>query len=194
MRNTTTAILLLACLGWILVACTAATPEVAEAPQGAETAEAPYPFSSPTPTRGPQADVPYPSVTETRPSLESAYPAETEAAAEDPNATPFTLEKPIVAGDTFVRGTGPAGVPIIIMDVTSMGIPLGQVTIGEDGTFEVEVQPLGENYRIGIALGDLSGTDWTEESFQDDSFEGDEAKSVPLVGFFFDTAMVGPGE
>ena len=38
-----------------------------------------------------------------------------------------------MANAVEVRGTGPAGVPIFIADITFMGEPLGTGTIGPDG-------------------------------------------------------------
>jgi hypothetical protein len=104
----------------------------------------------------------------------------------------FHLEKPLRAGATTIRGSGPPGTPFVVANVTFMGEPWVFGTVGEDGTFEFEIQALEENHRIGIALGDLSQTPWTEEQFRDPLFNGDEAQSVPNVGFFYDTALVGP--
>ncbi len=53
---------------------------------------------------------------------------------------PFKLERPILTGATEVRGTGPAGVPVFLADVTFMGESLGTGTIGSDGKFAVAVQ------------------------------------------------------
>ena len=89
-----------------------------------------------------------------------------------------------------MTGRGPAGVPIGLLNITFMGTMLGQTTIGEDGTFAFTVEPLEAGHRIGIVLGILDGTQWTPEYFQNSAFYGDEARSVPLVGFFYDTALV----
>lgn len=106
---------------------------------------------------------------------------------------PFRLEKPLRAGDTHVRGSGPPGVPIVITNITLMGEPLVYGKIGADGRFDLELpDPLQENYRIGIALGDLAGTPWTKEDFRNPLFYGDEAQTVPKVGFFYDSSLVIP--
>jgi hypothetical protein len=107
-----------------------------------------------------------------------------------PAVTPFTLTRPIRPGDTVVRGTGPAGVPIMLVDVTFMGQPLAQTVIGADGTFDVTVQPLGGNHRLGLMLGELAGTPWTDSSFRDSGYKGQEAMQVPQVGFLYDTVLV----
>jgi predicted small lipoprotein YifL len=106
---------------------------------------------------------------------------------------PFRLEKPLRAGDIAVRGSGPPDVPIIIANVTLMGTPLIFGEIGPDGHFEFDLPaPLEENHRIGLALGDLTGTPWSEEMFRDPVSYGDEPQTVPQVGFFYDTSLVKP--
>jgi hypothetical protein len=105
-------------------------------------------------------------------------------------AKPFQIERPVVSGVTVIRGTGPAGVPIWIADVTSMGEALGQGTIGPDGKFAIQVQPLPATHRVGVGLAELAGTKWKAEDFYRAEFYGSEAMQAPQVGFFFDTAMV----
>lgn len=102
----------------------------------------------------------------------------------------FSLEKPIFEGTTQIVGVGTPGIPIIIYDVTFMGEILGQGLINQDGTFNISVSPLEAGHRIGIGLGVLSGSKWQVTDFQNPAFNGDEARQVPMVGFFFDTAMV----
>ncbi|MBI5568059.1 MAG: hypothetical protein HY870_24385 [Chloroflexi bacterium] len=106
-------------------------------------------------------------------------------------ATPFQLERPLVAGASIVRGTGLAGIPVYIADVTFMGELLGTGTIGSNGKFEVTVPPLSEGHRIGVALGVLDGTHWKVEDFYKPDYYGPDFMQSPQVGFFFDTAMVG---
>lgn len=107
------------------------------------------------------------------------------------SATPFRLERPLRAGATEIRGTGPAGVPIFIADVTFMGEPLGTGTIGPDGTFVVPVPPLPDGHRVGLALGVLDGTPWKPEDFYLPEYYGTGFMQAPQVGFFHDTVMVG---
>jgi hypothetical protein len=106
------------------------------------------------------------------------------------HAVPFKLDRPIVAGTDIVPGTGPAGVPIWIADVTFMGEVLGQGTIGSDGKFAIKVQPLEAGHRIGLGLAELAGTQWKAEDFYPVEFFGPDAMQVPQVGFFHDTVMV----
>jgi hypothetical protein len=105
-------------------------------------------------------------------------------------AISFTIDRPLVEGATEIRGTGPAGVPIYIADVTFMGDPLGTGTIGPDGKFTIQVHPLEARHRIGLALGILEGTPWKVEDFYPEKFFGPGAMQLPQVGFFYDTEMV----
>ena len=107
------------------------------------------------------------------------------------NTVQFKLDRPILPGATEVRGTGPAGVPIFIADVTFMGDPLGTGTIGADGKFVVTVSPLADGHRIGLALGILDGTRWKPEDFYLPAYYGPDSMQAPQVGFFYDTVMVG---
>jgi hypothetical protein len=103
---------------------------------------------------------------------------------------PFQLDKPIPVGATRVTGRGPAGVPIMLLDITFGGPLLALGEIDEKGRFELELdKPLEANHRIGLALGNLSGSDWQSTNFSSE-FNGDEAMSVPQVGYFFDTCMI----
>ncbi len=103
---------------------------------------------------------------------------------------PFRLDKPLVAGMTRITGSGPAGIPVLIADVTMGGDILGSATIGRNGKFEIRLQTsLEAAHRIGLTIGDLTGTGKQYQDFQQE-FYGDEAFLVPQVGFFFDTAMV----
>ena len=107
------------------------------------------------------------------------------------SVVPFRLDRPLTAGATEIRGTGPAGVPIYIADVTFMGEPLGTGIIGSDGKFAINVQPLAEGHRLGLALGILDGTRWKPADFYEPDFYGPDAMQIPQVGFFHDTVMVG---
>ncbi len=115
-------------------------------------------------------------------------PEGTDAAA--PQIVPFRLDKPLQDGDTRVTGTGPAGVPIRLEDVTFTGRLIATGQVEEDGTFEIVLpQPLEARHRVGLTI-DVAGTPWTLEDFQSPDFNGDEALMVPQVGFYYDTAMV----
>ena len=119
-----------------------------------------------------------------------ASPLASPLPASDKAVVPFVIERPLVAGATEVRGSGPSGVPVFIADITFMGEPLGTGTIGPDGKFAIQVSPLPASHRIGIALGVLEGTAWKPEDFYPEKFFGPGAMQVPQVGFFHDTEMV----
>ncbi len=104
----------------------------------------------------------------------------------------FQIDQPVKAGSTTVTGRGPAGVPITIVSVTTMGNELGSGVIGADGRFSIPVAPLSSSVRIGISIGDLTGTKFEGKDFNADVYKGDGALMVPLVGYFLDTAMVQP--
>jgi hypothetical protein len=106
------------------------------------------------------------------------------------NTIPFNIDKPVLEGATEITGKGTPGVPVIIYDVTFMGEVLGQGTIQSDGTFKILVPTLEKGHRIGLGIADLAGTKWKAEDFQNPGYNGDEARLIPMVGFFFDTAMV----
>jgi hypothetical protein len=103
---------------------------------------------------------------------------------------PFRLNKPIIEGADHVSGTGPAGIPIVIADVSFMGEALGTDKIGPDGKFSIKVPVLEKNHRIGLRVGELAGTRWKAEDFDPQGFWGDGATQVPQVAFFHDTALV----
>ncbi|MBN1668643.1 MAG: hypothetical protein JW862_16235 [Anaerolineales bacterium] len=147
-------------------------------------------------TSAPADDVyPAPKVTIT---ASDTYPAPVEMQQYDPYPEPassddslrFMIDKPVLVGATEVTGRGPAGVPIMLVDVTLAGEPIALSVIASDGTFRFTVPAQEANHRIGIALGNLSGTGWTETDFQDPKYNGDQARTVPTIGFFFDTALV----
>jgi hypothetical protein len=119
-----------------------------------------------------------------------AYPAPTKDPNQPPEVTPFNLDKPLLAGATQITGVGRPGVPIMLVDITFMGVVLGQGTIQDDGTFSIKVAALEKGHRIGIALANLDGTGLSEKDFRHRGYFGDLALTVPQVGFFYDTAQV----
>jgi len=194
-------IILIILLGyWILVACGSSTEEPTTLPVNSPsatetlpanievTSDVPYPY----PVYNTPIPPPYPIPT-VESYVNSAYPIvePTSGPVEvDINLVPFQISKPVYEGDTLIKGTGPVGVPILLVNVTYLGTPLGEATIDPEGNFEIEVEPLKRGNRLGITVGDLSGTAWTEATFQRPEFNGDEAQAVPLVGFLYDTVLV----
>jgi hypothetical protein len=105
------------------------------------------------------------------------------------------MDEPLSQGDREVSGTGPQGIPVIVVDVTLMAETLGRGRIGQDGQFGVSVDPpLIANHRIGIML-DPQATDiqYTEELLDHlERLRGDDAITIPRTGRIYDAATVQP--
>lgn len=111
----------------------------------------------------------------------------TSSHAPPPTVRPeFILDEPLKAESTMVTGAGPANVPIKVVDITRMGRELGTGVIGSDGNFAIEVSPLIQGDRIGIMLGDVTGTDIDPADYS----KGESYSDIPMIGVVFDTAMV----
>ncbi len=141
--------------------------------------------TTPAPTRSPLS-VPGPQNS----PLQVPSPLRTPVPGPASKIVPFRLNKPIVEGVDKVNGTGPAGVPVVLADVTFGGNALGTATIGSDGTFVIKTPVLEKSHQVGLALGNLTGTRWSPEDFYPTGYQGSEAMLVPQVGFFYDTAMI----
>ncbi len=115
-----------------------------------------------------------------------------ETPVESPAVVPFCLDKPLSEGDTKIRGTGPAGVPVVLVDVTRMGALLGSGEINDAGTFSIVVPQLEASHRIGLSVGNLSEMEWDREMFYPEGYRCDNPMQVPQVGFFYDSALVEP--
>lgn len=153
------------------------------APSNVESEEEGYPAPSPTAPSVSEGES-YPPPTRVVPTEVTSYP-EPEGTRE--GAIPFAFERPINAGDTVIRGVGPAGLQISIVNVTLMGEEIATTQVGEDGQFEVEVPALEPGVRIGLTA-DIGGTD-LEAQIE----PGEGARNVPQVGFFFDTIVINNG-
>ena len=99
----------------------------------------------------------------------------------------FQISRPVTAEDHVVEGSGLPGTGIVLHDITRMGVELGATVIGEDGRFEIPVQALTQNVRIGIALAEQDDSIWANPALL-----GPDALVVPLVGVYLDTVMVAP--
>lgn len=148
-----------------------------------QTEEAGYPVSE----EPGDVESGYPASTEPEVD-ESGYPISTQPA--QTNYTPgpeFDIDDPLTAGDTVVTGTGPQGVPIILVNASEVGRVLAETVIDEDGTFTFELEePLEQGHMIGIMLGDLTGTDLDENDFM----YSDTYYARPLIGILFDMVLV----
>jgi len=101
----------------------------------------------------------------------------------------FTISLPVRAKDTVVRGTGGPGVPLRVVNLTQMATELGQGTVGPDGKFEIKIpQGLPKDERIGLMLGDLSGTRFQATDF----LGGPGYVDTPYIGTVFTSTLVLP--
>ncbi len=123
----------------------------------------------------------------TSPTVLSANP---DPAAPRSALVPFIIDRPLTEGSVTVTGRGPAKAPIILYDVTFMGVELGRTSVDGQGKFTFSVAPLQRGHRLGLALGDLAGTPWTKETLNSEQYFGPGAMQVPQVGFFNDTVIV----
>jgi hypothetical protein len=132
----------------------------------------PYPLLENTPFT--TSEVPYPSVTKTEKYQDIDMPL-------------FEIFEPVIGGSIEVKGKGPANVPIILIDVTEMGIELGKTTIDKNGNFLFNLEkPLIENNSIGLKVGDLSGTEYN----YDDFLFNDNYFDRPFIGLVLDIVPV----
>jgi hypothetical protein len=99
----------------------------------------------------------------------------------------FQIDRPVTVGDAAIKGSGLPGTGILLHDITRMGVELGATVIGEDGRFEIPVQALTPNVRIGIALAEPNDAIWADQALR-----GPEPLVVPLVGVYLDTVKVVP--
>jgi len=131
--------------------------------------------------------------------VESGYPITQPEAEEDsgypisenepayPQGPEFSFDTPVTTVDEFVTGTGPAGVPIKLIDVSEVGHVLSETLIDNEGLFKfILEEPLISGYTIGIQLGDLENTDLSESDFQ----SSDSYFESSLVGILFDMLVV----
>jgi len=169
----------------------AAAPAEDIAPAAEEEA---YPAPDAAATLSPAEEGAYPPPQVTSSSAEEeAYPAPSAPTEETSRIpiVPFAIEQPVTAGSTVIRGTGPAGVPILVVNVTYMGEILGEGVIGADGTFEISTTALEAETWVGVSLADLTGSDFAYEDFYASGFRGEGAAQVPQVGFVYDSVTVG---
>jgi hypothetical protein len=130
-----------------------------------------YPVSTPPPATQP----------------ETGYPVAPSPVTPNPEAASytFTLDS-IHAGDVHVTGTGPAQLPIRIADLSQGGVQIGVGLIDNTGRFDIAINPpaIG-GYRIGVLLGDLSGTKYHIEDFG--RVVG--SRDIPLIGLVLTSTL-----
>lgn len=166
--------LILFAAGIILSACGPANNE----PTSNTTPDSGYPGDNST--NNPSS---YPATVDETQNSES-YPA---PQANVDESRRFTFTTPVKAGDTQVSGTGPANVPIKIVNVSYMGEFLGGGQTDASGNFVIELtNSLNAQDLLGIQLNDTS----LENDFR--SNPGPDYTDFPMVGLLLTTAVVEP--
>jgi hypothetical protein len=140
------------------------------------------------PTTGYPLDVEtgYPTVDYTIPSQEG-YPIEDPLAGYT-KGPEFHINLPVTENDSIITGTGPSGVPIVLVDVSELALILGETTIDADGSFSFKLaEPLTPDHTIGLMLGDIEGTEFVASDF----LYSETYYERPMIGILFDMAIVG---
>jgi len=142
---------------------------------------------------------PKPSATES-PLPSPPSPVVTPALAESPLQTPeipgpaFAIDRPLEGSGNRITGQGPAGVPIVVVDVTLTGQKLGEGFIDEKGHFDIKLsKPLEPGHRIGLMAGatqSMSQDEVQNYLQQLRRWKGKGARNLPFIGMLFDTALV----
>ncbi len=177
--------LILVALSTVIIGCTSKTTLTASTEEmimSTQTLEA-YPIPGYPSPYG--SEVGYPAFPTF--AAEVAYPIVT--ATKDPkmNGPKFEINEPVVGGTKVVTGTGPANVPIVLIDVTEMGALLDQTIIDENGDFIFNLdEELITFNAIGLQIGDLSETNLNYEDF----IYSEDYTDRPLIGIVFDIAPV----
>lgn len=119
-------------------------------------------------------------------NLMSAYPLFDDV-DEYPQGPVFYINKPILEGVSIVTGTGPAGIPLRLINLTKIDQILGETIIDENGNFSFELdESLESGQTIGIKLGDISNTTLSEQDFLYNEYYYER----PYVGILFDLTIV----
>jgi len=117
---------------------------------------------------------------------QAGYPAPQEKLPQGPK---FTLKIPVKASDAQVTGSGMAGVPLKLVDMTSNGDTLATTTIGGDGSFTFDVGgKLTAGNRIGLVLGETAGTKFDRNDF----IRGPGYMDTAFIGIVFASTEVEP--
>jgi hypothetical protein len=125
-------------------------------------------------------------------STPASYPAVTIPEYPGPQVTydesrRFTINEPIHVGDQLVSGTGPANIPIKVVNVSYLGEVLGTGQTGTDGSFSINLSaPVELQHVIGIQLNDQS----LDSDFRNNP--GPDYSDFPMVGLILTSAIVQP--
>lgn len=119
-----------------------------------------------------------------------SYPINTIEGEIDPSerGPDFFIDEPVRASDTVITGSGPANVPILLVNVSFVGELIASTVIDESGRFRFELeQPLQATHSIGLQLGDITGTNFLESQF----LYNENYYERPFIGIiFFMTTVV----
>ncbi len=142
---------------------------------------------------------PKPSATKS-PLQYPSSPVATSASVQSPIHTPeipgpaFAIDRPLEGGGNRITGQGPAGIPIVVVDVTLTGQKLGEGFIDEEGYFDIELsKPLEPGHRVGLMAGATESMSQAEAQNylqQLRRWKGEGARNLPFIGMLFDTALV----
>ncbi|MGI6251431.1 MAG: Ig-like domain-containing protein [Anaerolineaceae bacterium] len=131
----------------------------------------------------------YPLVTPTS-SEAMTYPIKTPTINLPPGATmapDFNFDEPLKADAKVVTGIGPAGVPIVLVDMFDPDKIWGTTTIDSNGKFEFVLnEPLIAGGQLAIRLGDLEGTNLNPSDF----IYNPNYRDRYLLGVLFDIVVV----
>jgi len=120
-------------------------------------------------------------------TAKDAYPVLTESEENLKIGPKFTIDEPLTINSTSVTGIGPAGVPIILIDVSQMGEKLSETIINGQGNFMFSLNsPLIIDHTIGIQIGDLANTRFDPNDFISSPTYYDK----PMIGIILDIANV----
>ncbi len=124
----------------------------------------------------------YPVPAYPEPTALGAYPPPTEVLPQGPQ---FTINTPLRVADGQISGTGQAGVPLRIVNITQDSTVIATTTIGDDGTYSVAISGVSANDLVGIMLGDTQGTTLNPNDF----LRGPGYQDLPLIGIVFDSEI-----
>ncbi len=145
-------------------------------PAGSSLETSPYPMGSAS-----SLESQYPAGT----SSESAYPID--ANTQFKLGPYFTIDEPVQAGSKTVTGTGPANVPIRLIDITLMGEELASTKVDENGKFTFNLDTdLVAGHSIGLQIGDLDGTGFNYDEF----LYNPQYYDKPMIGIIFYIAVI----
>jgi hypothetical protein len=151
-------LLILLILALMLAGCGGPDPVPTNGADSPPVNTTPYP--EPTAPGGPTATLP----TDLTPQPpEETFPPDPEE-LEGPR---FTVLPPIDPSVSQIKGTGPAGLPIKLIDINNQGKTLSETTINPQGSFTFELkEKLTIGQQVAITLGNLAGTQFTPEQFK----------------------------